>query len=138
MLECSNCKRLTHYACTKLPGNQIGPFMLKAYRLYKCSTCVGEIHNDILENCALEAKSNELNQLRAKWKKLEEEKSIQMAKCSLPSNEELPTHKVRQGRKIEGGFMYRPPTVKLAQTIERDFRTFLVLNLGQFWTKIEN
>ena len=33
--------------------------------------------------------------------------------------------------RIEGGFMSRPPTVKLAQK-------YLVLNLGQFRTKIEN
>ena len=103
VLECSNCKRLTNYACTKLPAYQIGMFMLKGYRLFKCSTCVGEIHNDILENCPLEAKSDELSQLRAKCKKfeeeLEEEKSNEMAKCSLSSAEELLTHKVEISNK---------------------------------------
>ena len=100
MLECSNCKRLTHYACTKLPTYQIKLFLLKGYRLYKCNTRVGEIHKDIHENCTLEANSDELNQPR----KLEEEKSnllatasnqtdIQMAKCSSFSSEELLTHK---------------------------------------------
>ena len=31
MLECSNCKRQTHYACTKLPTYQIKLFLLKGY-----------------------------------------------------------------------------------------------------------
>ena len=77
MLECSNCKRLTHCACTKLP-TQIQLFLLKGYRLYKCSTFVGEIHKDIHENCTLEANSDELNKPR----KFEEEKSNLLATAS--------------------------------------------------------
>ena len=102
MLECSNCKRLTHYACTKLPAYQIQLFLLKGYRLYKCSVCVGGIHKDIHENCVLESNSDEVNQPR----KLVEETpnllttattqtDIQIEKCSSSSSEELLTHKVR-------------------------------------------
>ena len=102
MLECSNCRRLTHYACTKLPAYQIQLFLLKGYRLYKCSMCVGGIHKDIHENCVLESNSDEVNQP----KKLVEETpnlltaastqtDIQMDKCSSSSSEELLTHKVR-------------------------------------------
>ena len=95
MLECSNCKGLTHNACTKLPAYQIGLFMLKGYRLYKCRTCVGEIHVDILENSTLEAKSVELTQLREKCRKLEEEKSSDMSKRNSSSSEDMLTHKVK-------------------------------------------
>ena len=102
MLECSNCKRLTHYACTKLPAYQIKLFLLKGYRLYKCSICVGEIHKDIHENCTLVENSADRNQP----KKPEEENSnflatastqtdLKMAKYSSSSSEELLTHKVR-------------------------------------------
>ena len=56
---------------------------------------MGEIHDDILENCT----SDELIQLQAKCKKLEEElgteKSNQIANCSSSCSEELLTHKVR-------------------------------------------
>ena len=44
MLECSKCKKLTHYACTKLPNYQIALFIQKNYRLYVCSTCRGNTH----------------------------------------------------------------------------------------------
>ena len=32
MLECSKCKKLTHYRCTQLPPYQIALFMRKGYR----------------------------------------------------------------------------------------------------------
>ena len=57
------------YACTKLPAYQIGLSMQKGYMLFTCSICVGEIHDDILENCTSEAKYDELIQLQAKCKK---------------------------------------------------------------------
>ena len=59
MLQCSKCQRLTHYACTQLPPYQISLFMQKGYRLYVCSTCVGAVDKDILENRLLESEINE-------------------------------------------------------------------------------
>ena len=47
--------------------------MQKGYRLYVCSTCVGEVHKDILENSTLESKIDELNQLKLKYRKLEDD-----------------------------------------------------------------
>ena len=39
MLTCKECKRPTHYACTKLPGYQLALFTLKSYRIFKCKDC---------------------------------------------------------------------------------------------------
>ena len=51
MLECSKCKKLTHYACTQLPPYQVSLFMLKGYRLYVCRICVGEVDKDVITQC---------------------------------------------------------------------------------------
>ena len=56
MLECSKCKKLTHYSCTQLPPYQLSLFMQSGYRRYICSACVGEVHYEILDNCSTPVK----------------------------------------------------------------------------------
>ena len=69
----AKCKRLTHYACTKLPAYQISLFLLKGYRIYQCRVCVGEIHEDILDNCHTDSNMRDLKDLKVKCQKLEDE-----------------------------------------------------------------
>ena len=72
MLECSKCKRLMHYACTKLPANQLALFMTKNYRLYQCMTCVGDVHEDYIANCTQNT-NEEIAEVKLKCKKLQDE-----------------------------------------------------------------
>ena len=51
MLECCKCKNLTHYGCTKLPAYQLTLFLVKGYRLYRCSSCAGEIQEELIKHC---------------------------------------------------------------------------------------
>ena len=73
MLNCYKCKRLTHYACMKLPAYQISLFLLKGYRIYQCRVCVGKIHKDILDNCHTDSNMRDLKDLKVKCQKLEDE-----------------------------------------------------------------
>ena len=72
MLECSKCKRLTHYACTKLPAYQLALFMTKSYRLCQCMTCVGDVH-EVYEVYSTQNTNEELAEVKLKCKKLQDE-----------------------------------------------------------------
>lgn len=74
MLDCSKCRKLTHYACTQLPPYQLARFLQKSYRLYVCSACVGNIHQDIIDNASVYCED-----LINKIKSLENELSFKTA-----------------------------------------------------------
>ena len=38
-LQCTQCERLFHYQCTKLPLYQLNHFLTKGYRKYMCAEC---------------------------------------------------------------------------------------------------
>ena len=94
MLECSKCKRRTHYACTKLPPYQITLFLQKSYRLYICTACVGDIHQDILENC-YEESSFVTNKVLTGETNLVSTGSNVANEENLSSSVKLLTHKVK-------------------------------------------
>ena len=74
MLTCKECKRPTHYACTKLPGYQLALFTLKSYRIYKCKDCASkEVNKDVLEICNKHSNEIEVAKLENRCKKLEVE-----------------------------------------------------------------
>ena len=51
-LECSQCSRLVHYACTQLPTYQLSQFLTKGYRRYVCMQCthIPDYVNDIAQS----------------------------------------------------------------------------------------
>ena len=110
MLECSKCKKLTHYRCTQLPPYQIALFMRKGYRLYACSLCVGEIDEDIVRNCTVNEDENvnkvlpqentilveENRQLKLKINELDM-RTVILRK--LVKDQEITTNILKQGKK---------------------------------------
>ena len=91
MLECKKCSKL-HYSCTQLPPYQIALFMRKDYRLYVCCKCVGDVHEDIQDNCQTSTKTDELKQLMVDNNRL---KNDIESKCDIIKSTETAQNTLR-------------------------------------------
>ena len=51
MIQCKQCDKYTHFACTRLPAAQLQRFMTKGYKRYNCDNCFGTVYEDYTNNC---------------------------------------------------------------------------------------
>ena len=54
MIQCKECDKYVHFACTRLPPSHLQRFMTKGYKRYVCDSCYGEkneVHEDYINNC---------------------------------------------------------------------------------------